>query len=547
MMTTHVRRRGSGRTRGTVALVRLGVALALPLIVTPALAADATSPSETPCSISQVTDTTTQFPVLATTFQFPSVSATGARLVFRGTPRVSGVPTEGGLFLFDVPTNALTQLTTGDPPHPFNISLGISDDGNRIAFASTLNLAGENADLNSEIFLLDVTSGTFTQITRTTTGIGGGGISPTMNGDGTRIAFSSFEDHTGENSDENQEVFLFDTTTGQFTQVTRTPPGRNSQGPSMSGSGTRIVFGSSGNLTGENPDLNVEVFLFDSTTGAFTQITHTIGIPGFEAQVISANGTRISFSGTADLTGDNPDGNQEAFVFDTTTGTVAQVTHTTGFTLPGQQLSLDATGRLLTLTSNADLTGENPDRNLEVFLLDTTTGAVTQITRTTGPIERANGGAEISDTGTRIAFRSDHDLTGSNGDHTLEIFLATCGLANELVSLAGLPATFQTSADTSGCPARGVGKFSFVARLTSLPESPTLTDLQVQVQTLTNGNLLQNADGGPGGLGATLTVERAGGYADGVLDSGETVEIPFVICLQNRTPFQFFVDVKGSR
>jgi hypothetical protein len=80
-----------------------------------------------------------------------------------------------------------------------------------------------------------------------------------------------------------------------------------------------------------------------------------------------------------------------------------------------------------------------------------------------------------------------------------------------------------------------------------LPGSSTLTDLQVQVLTLTNGNVLQNADGGPGGLGATLTVPRGGGYADGVLDSGEAVEIPFVVCLQNRTPFQFFVDVKASR
>jgi hypothetical protein len=77
-----------------------------------------------------------------------------------------------------------------------------------------------------------------------------------------------------------------------------------------------------------------------------------------------------------------------------------------------------------------------------------------------------------------------------------------------------------------------------VGQLTSLTGSPALTNLQLQVLTLTKGNLLQNADGGPGGIGATLTVPRVGDYADGVLNSGEAVETPFVVCLQNRTPFR---------
>jgi hypothetical protein len=48
---------------------------------------------------------------------------------------------------------------------------------------------------------------------------------------------------------------------------------------------------------------------------------------------------------------------------------------------------------------------------------------------------------------------------------------------------------------TTGCPAGFVGKFGFMARLTDQSTSPALSDLTIKVQELTNGNVLQNADG----------------------------------------------------
>jgi concanavalin A-like lectin/glucanase superfamily protein len=118
---------------------------------------------------------------------------------------------------------------------------------------------------------------------------------------------------------------------------------------------------------------------------------------------------------------------------------------------------------------------------------------------------------------------------------------------NDHVSFVADPTTFATTSDTTGCPVDFVGKFSFTARLTAKPGSPSLTDLRVQVQTLTNGNLLQNADGGPGGVGAILTVPQADAFADGILSPEESVDVPFVVCLQQLSPFRFFVDVLGER
>jgi hypothetical protein len=62
---------------------------------------------------------------------------------------------------------------------------------------------------------------------------------------------------------------------------------------------------------------------------------------------------------------------------------------------------------------------------------------------------------------------------------------------------------------------------------------------------LTANNLLQNADTGPGGVGARLTVPKKDGFADGVLSSGEFVDFPFVTCLKQIQPFEFSVDILG--
>ena len=89
-----------------------------------------------------------------------------------------------------------------------------------------------------------------------------------------------------------------------------------------------------------------------------------------------------------------------------------------------------------------------------------------------------------------------------------------------------------------------MGTFRFEARLTNTSDS-SLTDLVVVVTTLTNGNLLQNADGGPGGVGATVAVPQEDAFADGILSPEESVDVPFVVCLQEPSPFRFFVDVLG--
>jgi hypothetical protein len=59
---------------------------------------------------------------------------------------------------------------------------------------------------------------------------------------------------------------------------------------------------------------------------------------------------------------------------------------------------------------------------------------------------------------------------------------------------------------------------------------------------LTGGNLVENADGGPGGVGATLTPS----LPDRLLLPGESMTMTFRIHLTTRNPFQFLVRVRGE-
>jgi Tol biopolymer transport system component len=300
-----------------------------------------------------------------------------------------------------------------------------------------------NFDDRFELFVFDTTSASLTQFTTPT--LRSISSSASIDATGTRIAFASNRDlkpGSPGNLDGNDEIFLLDTATGSSTQITHTTFGSNRR-PAISGTGTRIVFQSDRDLTPGSPgnaDGDLEVFLFDTTSGTTTQLTTSPGGGGINTgPSINATGTRIAFDSSRDLTPGSPgnaDGNREIFLFDTTSGTTTQVTNGTGnFTI---RPSISASGTRIAFQSELDLKPGNPgnsDGNFEIFLFDTSTSTLTQITNSVGG---SNGFPSINATGTRIAFVSSADLTpGSpgNSDGNFELFLASAASASAAVVL----------------------------------------------------------------------------------------------------------------
>ena len=247
-----------------------------------------------------------------------------------------------------------------------NLSPSINSNGSKIAFVSEHNLTGTNADGNQELFLFDVNTLVFSQLTNSSDG---DSALPSINSDGTRIAFMSFGDLTGSNSDNNFEIFLLDTTTLVLTQITNTVSGQN-RFPSINGNGTRIAFESDRDLIGSNADANGEVFMFDTVTMMFSQITTTTGVSNGSPS-INADGTRIAFRSSGDLTGSNPDLNSEIFRVDADTMIFTQITNTSGIGIESNgSPSINADGVRIAFVSTADIAGGNPDGNREIFLAE---------------------------------------------------------------------------------------------------------------------------------------------------------------------------------
>ena len=148
------------------------------------------------------------------------------------------------------------------------------------------------------------------------------------------------------------------------------------------------------------------------------------------------------------------------------------------------------------------------------------------------------------------AFAEDN-VANRSGLFTFDLcqLIHACELVNVnnfVMSFVPLDTTFTITDDRSGCPVGFIGKFSFSARLTDKITSPPLSDLRVRVKTITNGHVLQNAIGGLAGVGAQLIVPRVGDFKDGVLSPRESVDVPFVFCLNEKEPFTFLLDVLGA-
>ena len=394
------------------------------------------------CTLEQITNGD----VFGALIGFPSMNAKGTRIAFQTTADLTGKNADGNLeiFLFDTTTSAFTQITRttggGDTPNAYP---SINANGTRIAFESNRNLSGENADGDREIFLFDTTTGTFTQITNTNNE--GDKNEPSINADGTRIAFYSTRNLTGDNPEGRREIFLFSTRSGNLRQITNASEGFGSVSPSINANGRRIAFASNANVVNGPRDDAFEIFLWKS--GSIVPVTNSSGdqFAGNVNPSINANGTRIAFESTLDLTGGNPDGNREIFLADTTTSGIIQVTNTTGggSTLP----AINADGTRIAFVSGANPTGQNPNGGIEIYLFHSTTGIISQVTDGNVQINPP----AINADGTRIVLLSRQDLTGDNADGFDELFLATCapitcdGLTVTILGTAGADDLIGTS------------------------------------------------------------------------------------------------------
>lgn len=322
----------------------------------------------------------------------------------------------------------------------------ISDDGSRFVFTSFADPTGGNPDGRQEIFLWD--AGVITQISETPFAFTSD--HPRISRDGTHVSFTSSSNPTGQNADGNLEIFLYDGVV--VTQLTDTAAPAQNRLPNPDGDGSLVVFESSADLTGGNPDGNPEIFLYDGM--AITQISSSPLRSG--NPTINADGSRIAFESAGNLTGQNPDGSDEIFLWDGTD--LTQITQGPAGTL-SRSAAIDAAGIRITFTSNADLVGENPDGVSQLFLYDGM--AIQQITRLTGAGSHP-GFPVISGDGNTLGFSTPDDVQGPS-DGNFEIFLYRDGVISQITRFRP-PTTFAVASINFDGSLIGVGGFTNEAR-----------------------------------------------------------------------------------
>lgn len=211
------------------------------------------------------------------------------------------------------PTIKTCDLLTGTVPNPRPSLISISSqpalsaNGGLVAFWSTGNLdpRGYNADGSIELYVAGPVTGTtpitMTQVTSSSGSIlGGFNLWPSVNNDGTKIVFSSDRDLTGQNPESNFEVFVAQLGPNRgvtLTQISSTPAGV-SLVPSLSANGNHVAFVSDGNYAGQNSQRALQVFiatLSNAQPVSYVQVTKSPALLLNDLPSISNDGQRVAF------------------------------------------------------------------------------------------------------------------------------------------------------------------------------------------------------------------------------------------------------------
>ena len=334
----------------------------------------------------------------------PSLSDDGRVLVFESSANFA----DGGAALANGVSSSFHAVRAdvrGDPPlfqelgATRVVSPALSSDGSVVAFASTEDLVGENADRNSEIFLR--TASGLRQITDTlpdssATRLIDGNSQPSITVNGSLVAFTSrgnlllydvtqdtlfqlTEDQTasspklsGDGSrlyyQRGSDLALLDLKTNSTRVIAADVPKLSTAtGRAVSNDGLRLVYSAE---TGTN---QTQVFLFDArdnTTRPLTQLgTRSVDVPLHPT--ISGDGKRVAFATRRRVTNAS-DGSVELYVYDIPSGQTVQVTNAPSSATAEVVSSLNSDGSLVAFSFPRLLSGLATDNDLgnnsEIYL-----------------------------------------------------------------------------------------------------------------------------------------------------------------------------------
>lgn len=348
-----------------------------------------------------------------------ALSAHGDRLAYDSFELVGDyyVPDHERVHLFDTTTRARTTLTSplyNDASFP-----RLSLDGDTVVFRAdpvqddpSVQGSGPNGQLRpgiggepeaapeilirpygDEVFTYDVTTGTTQQVSPP--GDGAESFPIAVSADGDRILYWAETDDSVYGSLGPYALRIYDRASETTAEIVPDIGywGLVGSRAAFSPDGSRVAFASERDLVGQNPDGDLEVFLWEADGPVLRQITDTDA----DSRVISftADGALLGLSSDADLGGLDDDG--AGYLYDIASGTFARRSNLG----PGGDVSED--GSHISTESSADPFGTNADRGPEYSLYDVAAGATSSVTETPHRDEYRFG-RDIAPDGSALAY-----------------------------------------------------------------------------------------------------------------------------------------------
>ncbi len=187
--------------------------------------------------------------------------------------------------------------------------------------------------------------------------------------------------------------------------------------------GENVAFISTDNLTGQNAAGQLQIYLFNRTSGTITQVTDTQSAEAFLGFTMSADGSTLAFTSATDYSSGTAMASASGGVF-TYNLASRSFTNVGGAhsVLNVGALKLSADGSYLTFESSANINGQNADANFEHWIVNTNNPLATlrQFTTSTG-VEAHLVASVVTNDGD-VYFASTRNFVGSNAQGAAQLF-----------------------------------------------------------------------------------------------------------------------------
>lgn len=284
--------------------------------------------------------------------------------------------TNGTIQQIDLETNTVSTIATAIVD-----ALASSASGEKIVFASGSNINGSNPSGNDEVWLYDRSTG---QIRRVTNGVNAETFTQAalaISADGSTIGFTSLTRYsaTGRSSAGDgtyYRPYFYDTNANTFKEYGADVFTNYKNFISLSADGSyAAMFSKSDGLTYtfQTSDPN--------STARNLGVSSVIG--GGSMTPLIANSGNVYFASTNNLSSLNPNGDNLIWEYNYATRAFRKLTSVDAGDGVNFQPSLNSDGSYLTFLASGNLTGENSLGKTQIFRYDLTSNSLSQITNYT--------------------------------------------------------------------------------------------------------------------------------------------------------------------